>query len=189
MSAEKLAHFITDWIFDISLCENSINRCTRYIYIYVYMCVCRYGQHFQQSKDQLDLVANSAHGQLDKENCFFPVPVRARNLLPWDGLGRSVPRQPAHSLYSGWIWRLLMRFLPLSATPFIDTANRYGSVPNLSGHACPVLWTCQLSIAVIYYLARATTSHLGVDCTCVQEVCECIVGVGYRFHKELDWLK
>ena len=112
-----------------------------------------------------------------------------RNLLPWDGLGRSVPRQPAHSLYSGWIWRLLMRFLPLSATSFIDTANRYGSVPNLSGHACPVLWTCQLSIAVIYYLARATTSHLGVDCTCVQEVCECIVGVGYRFHKELDWLK
>ena len=36
-----------------------------------------YGQHFQQSMDQPGKVANPARNQLNRESCFFPVPVRA----------------------------------------------------------------------------------------------------------------
>ena len=36
-----------------------------------------------------------------------------------DGFGRPVSRQPTRSLYSGQIWCLLTRFLPISAAPSI----------------------------------------------------------------------
>ena len=39
-----------------------------------------YGQHFQQSMDQPGLVPNPACGQLNSENEYFPVPVRAFDL-------------------------------------------------------------------------------------------------------------
>ena len=38
---------------------------------------CMYSQHFQQSMDQLDMVANPARGQLKREASIFPVLVRA----------------------------------------------------------------------------------------------------------------
>ena len=40
-------------------------------------CVCKHGQHFQQSMDQPGLVASPARGQL-KWGGGVPVPVRAR---------------------------------------------------------------------------------------------------------------
>ena len=36
-----------------------------------------YVQHIQQSMDQPDMAANSACGQLNRENDFSPVPIRA----------------------------------------------------------------------------------------------------------------
>ena len=36
-----------------------------------------YGHHIKQSKDQSGKVANPARGQLNRENGYFPVPVRA----------------------------------------------------------------------------------------------------------------
>ena len=40
-------------------------------------CVCMYGHHIQQSIDQPGKVANPARGQLNRENEYSPVPVRA----------------------------------------------------------------------------------------------------------------
>ena len=47
-------------------------------YITVCMYVCMYGHHIQQSMDQPGKVANPARGQLNRENEYSPVPVRAR---------------------------------------------------------------------------------------------------------------
>ena len=47
--------------------------------------------------DQPGKVANPARGQLNRENEYSPVPVRAwENLVSRDGFSRPVPRQPAH---------------------------------------------------------------------------------------------
>ena len=75
-----------------------------------------YSHHIQQdnSKDQPDKLAYSARGQLNRENDFFPVPVRAWGcVVSRDGFSSPVPRQLTH-LYSGWIWCLLTGFLPSS---------------------------------------------------------------------------
>ena len=54
-----------------------------------------------QSMHQPGKIANPTHGQLNKENEYFPVPV---------------PRQPVHSPYSGWIiiWCLRRPFIYLN---------------------------------------------------------------------------
>ena len=59
------------WIFDISLCESSTNQSIIY--------VCRYNHTYINSKsmDQPGKVANHARGQLNRENEYFPVGVRA----------------------------------------------------------------------------------------------------------------
>ena len=41
------------------------------------MHVCMYGHHLKQEKDQPGKVASPARGQLNKENEYSPVPVRA----------------------------------------------------------------------------------------------------------------
>ena len=46
-------------------------------------------------------------------------PCVPENLVSRDGFSRSVPRQPVHSPYSGWIWCLLTGFLPSSAAASI----------------------------------------------------------------------
>ena len=55
-----------------------------------------YGHTYGNSKDQPGKVANPACGQLNRENYFFPVAVRAENLVSRDGFGNPVPRQHAH---------------------------------------------------------------------------------------------
>ena len=65
------------------------------------------------------------------------------NLVSRDGFSRPVPRQLAHSLYSGWIWCLLTGFLPISAAASIylfKPPYAIGSVPSLSGHAIAYQW-------------------------------------------------
>ena len=47
--------------------------------------------------DQPGKVANPARGQLNRENQYSSVPVRAcEDLVSRDGFSRPVPRQPAH---------------------------------------------------------------------------------------------
>ena len=91
--------------------------------------------------DQPGKVTNPARGQLNRENEYSPVPVRA-----WEfGLARRVqPSRPASacsSPYSGWIWCLLTGFLPSSAAASImKPPYAIGSVPSLSGHAIAYRW-------------------------------------------------
>ena len=49
------------------------------MYAYVCMCVyvCMYGHHTYRSMDQPGQAANPARGQLNRENEYSPVPVRA----------------------------------------------------------------------------------------------------------------
>ena len=68
------------------------------------MYVCMYGHTYRKIKDQPGEVGHSARGQLNRENKYFPVLVRA-----WDfGLARRVrqprPTSACSSPYSGWIW-------------------------------------------------------------------------------------
>ena len=49
--------------------------------------------------DQPGKVANPARDQLDRENEYSPVPVRAENSVSRDRFGRPVPRQPGLILH------------------------------------------------------------------------------------------
>ena len=46
-------------------------------YTTVCMYECMYGHHVQQSMDQPGKDTNPARGQLNRDNGYFPVPVRA----------------------------------------------------------------------------------------------------------------
>ena len=57
---------------------------------------------YGKGKDQPGKAANPAdRGQLNKENVFFLFPFATENLVSRDWFGSPVPRQPAHSQYSG----------------------------------------------------------------------------------------
>ena len=107
--------------------------------------------------DQPGKVANPARGQLNKDNEYSPVPVRA-----WEfGLARRIqPSQPTSacsSPYSGW-GKLRLRETQAEGNsgwgklrlrdssrvprrrPFMKPPYAIGSVPNLSGHAIAYRW-------------------------------------------------
>ena len=70
-------------------------------------------------------------------------PFAPENLVSRDGLSSPVPRQPAHSPRSGWIWCLLPEFPPISAAASIyifKPPYAIRSVPSLSGHANAYRW-------------------------------------------------
>ena len=48
-----------------------------YVCMYLCMYVCMYGHTYSKSMDHLGKVANSARGQLNRENEYFAVRVRA----------------------------------------------------------------------------------------------------------------
>ena len=96
-----------------------------------------------KGKDQPGTVADPARGQLNRENEYFPIRVRAREF----GLARRVrqsrPASTCASPYSSGIWCLLTGFLPSSAAASIYLFKpRYiiRSVPSLSGHAIAYRW-------------------------------------------------
>ena len=105
--------------------------------------ICMYGRTYSKSMDQPSKVANPARGQLNRQNEYSPVHVPA-----WEfGLARwfrqSRPASACSSPYSGWIWCLLMGFLPSSAAASIylfEPPYAIGSVPSLSGHAVAYRW-------------------------------------------------
>ena len=110
----------------------------------MYVCMVTHTR-YSKSMDQPGNVANPARGQLNRENYYFPVRVRA-----WEfGLARRVqqsrPASACSSPYSGWIWCLLTGFLPNSAAAsiiYFKPPYAIGSVPCLSGHAinCVTRW-------------------------------------------------
>ena len=56
-----------------------------------------YGHAYSKSIDQSGKVGNPGRGQLNRENEYFPIPVRAWECGLWrDDFGSPVPRQPAH---------------------------------------------------------------------------------------------
>ena len=59
------------------------------------MCVC--GHHFDQTGHQPGVVANSACGQLNREEKNTLSPFAPENLISRFSLGFPIPRQPAHS--------------------------------------------------------------------------------------------
>ena len=101
------------------------------------------GHSYSKSMNQPGKVANSARGQLSRENEYFSLRVRARELASRDGFGNSVPRQPAHlhtQAESGAYLRDSSR-VP-RRRPFIYFKPPYavGSVSSLSGHAIAYRW-------------------------------------------------
>ena len=78
-----------------------------------------YGHTYSKSIDQPGKVVNPARGQLNRENEYFPVSVRAGEY----GLARQVkqsrPASACSPLYSGWSQYLLTEFPPSSAAASI----------------------------------------------------------------------
>ena len=73
-------------------------------------------------------------------------PCVPENLVSWDGFSRPVPRQPAHSPHSGWIWCLLTGFVPSSAAaPIYETAIRHRVSPEfiVSCNCVPMAFTAE----------------------------------------------
>ena len=73
----------------------------RFIHMHVCMYVCMYGHHIQQEKDQPGKVANPARGQLNRENEYFPVPVRACEFGLARGVRQPRPASACSAPYSG----------------------------------------------------------------------------------------
>ena len=93
--------------------------------------------------DQPGKVANPARGQLNRENEYSPVPVRAREF----GLARRVqppvPRQPAHlhtQAESGAYLRDSSRVPRRRPFTYLKPPYAIESVPSLSGHAIAYRW-------------------------------------------------
>ena len=88
-----------------------------------------YGHTYSKSEDQPGEVANSASGQLNRENKYFPVRVVcAREFGLARRIRQSRPPSACSFSYSGWIWCLLTGFLPSSAAAsifYVKTAIRY----------------------------------------------------------------
>ena len=86
--------------------------------------------------DQPGKVANTARGQLNRENNIPLSPCVPENLVSRDRFSRPVPRQPAHlhtQAESGAYLRDSSR-VP-RRRPFMKPSYATGSVPSLSGHA------------------------------------------------------
>ena len=64
--------------------------------------VCMHGHTYSKSMNQPGKVANPVRGQLNRKNVYISLSTFApENLVSRDGFGSPVPRQPAHSPYSG----------------------------------------------------------------------------------------
>ena len=91
--------------------------------------------------DQPGKVANPARGQLNRENKYPPVPVRAGEFGLASGFSRPGPRQPAH-LHTQAKYGAYLRDssrVP-RRRPFMKPPYAIGSVPSLSGHAIAYRW-------------------------------------------------
>ena len=108
------------------------------------MYVCMYGHTYSKSKDRPGKVANPARGQLNRENEYFPIRVRAWEFGRARRVRQSRPASACSFPCSGWIWCLLTRFLPSSAVASIYSFKppyAIGSAPSLlSGDVIAYRW-------------------------------------------------
>ena len=74
-----------------------------------------YGLTYSKSMDQPGKVANPERYQLNRENEYFPVRIRACEFGLARPVRQSCPASACSSPYSGWIWCLLTEFPPNSA--------------------------------------------------------------------------
>ena len=74
---------------------------------------------YSKGKDQPGKVAYTARGQLNRENYFFPIHVRAKELCLARRVWQSRPASACSSPYSGRIWCVLTGFLSSSAAASI----------------------------------------------------------------------
>ena len=98
---------------------------------------------YSKGKDQPGKVANLARGQLNRENDYFPVPIRTREFGFARRLRQSRPAWACSSPYSDWIWCLLTGLLASSAATSIylfQPPYAIGSVSSLPGHAIAHRW-------------------------------------------------
>ena len=96
--------------------------------------------------DQPGKVADPARRQLNRENKYSPVRIRAENLVSRDGFGSPVPRQPTHLHTQAEYGAYLRNSSRVPRRlPFIYFKPSYviGPVPSLSGHAIAYRW-CSL---------------------------------------------
>ena len=95
--------------------------------------------HTWHSIDQPGKVANIyVRGQLNRENKYFTVPVRAREFGLARRFGSPVPRQPAHlhiQTESGAYLRDSCRFPRRRPFMYFKPSYAIGSIPRFSGHA------------------------------------------------------
>ena len=130
--------------FDLSPCM--------YVCMYVCMCVCTYvcmvityNRVWINRVRMPILLVVSSTGKMN-----IPLsPYVPENLVSRDGFSRPVPRQPAHSPYSGWIWCLLYLRdsfrVPRRPFLYIKTAIRHRVSPEFIGsHNCvPMAFTAE----------------------------------------------
>ena len=91
--------------------------------------------------DQPGKVANSARGQLNRENNIPLSPCVPENLVSRDGFSRPVPRQPdpLHTQAESGAYLRDSSRVP-RRRPFMKPPYAIGSVPGLSGHAIAYRW-------------------------------------------------
>ena len=102
---------------------------------------------YSKSMDQPGKVANPARGQLNRENEYFPVRVRAWEFgVSRDRFSSPVPRQPAHlhtqAEYGAYI-RDSSRFPQRCPLLYLNRPDAIELVPSLSDHAITHRW-CSL---------------------------------------------
>ena len=107
------------------------------------MRVVRLGHTCSKSMDQPGKVANPARGQLDREINISLSAFAPENLVPRDGFGSPVPRQPAHlhtQAESGAYLRDSSRVPHRRSFIYLKPPYAIGYVPSLSGHANAYRW-------------------------------------------------
>ena len=118
-----------------------------------------YGHTYSKSMDQPGKVLNLARGQLNRENEYFPIPVRAWELGLATRFRQSRPASACSSPYSGGIGCLLTGSLPISTV----VASIYLSKPHtpsgqsrvIRSHNCvPMAFTAESPPAQGQYTSR-----------------------------------
>ena len=138
MSAEKLAHFITCWIFYISLlCENSINK--KNIYIYICLCIEPVWLTLSTEEGSTEYRCQFCPRSAGQRKLFFPCRCSRQGICSRK-TGSAVSSrvsplilyaQAEYDAYSRDSSRFPRRRPSIPSTPI-------GSVPRLSGHVFPV---------------------------------------------------
>ena len=102
------------------------------------------------------MAASPARGQLIKKMFFSRFPFEPENLVSRGGFGRSVPRQAAHSPYSGCLFVYSQESSRFPRRRLHIPSTAIGSVPYLSGHASVYRWRSLPRVRIYNLLAYSS---------------------------------